>query len=134
MDLPTSNRKSGRLCLVSLKSRKDNSEPATEITSEQKQQTEEKPRGHIDRFRLKLKQMSVTSFSNNSSASLEDSCEEKVRNRGLGLATSSKILAGIAVNWRAKSVQSKHERRERRATKTLAVVLGGFVCISTLVP
>ena len=43
--------------------------------------------------------------------------------RSLGLAASAKILTRAA-NWRAKSLQAKTERRERRATKTLAIVLG----------
>ena len=45
------------------------------------------------------------------------------RGRGLGIAASAKILTRAA-NWRAKSLQAKTERRERRATKTLAIVLG----------
>lgn len=82
------------------------------------------PKSHVGRFRLRLKQMSISSFS----SSLEDSTasteSNRSKSRGLTFAASSKLLTGIAVNWRARSVQSKHERRERRATKTLAVVLG----------
>lgn len=85
------------------------------------------PKSHVGRFRLRLKQMSISSFS----SSLEDSLAStdsnncpRTKSRGLTFAASSKLLTGIAVNWRARSLQSKHERRERRATKTLAVVLG----------
>ena len=45
------------------------------------------------------------------------------RGRGLGIAATAKVLTRAA-NWRAKSLQAKTERRERRATKTLAIVLG----------
>lgn len=46
----------------------------------------------------------------------------------LGLAASAKLLKR-ATSWRAKSIeklQAKQERRENRATKTLAIVLGNF--------
>ena len=45
------------------------------------------------------------------------------RGRGLGIAATAKVLTRAA-NWRAKSLQAKTESRERRATKTLAIVLG----------
>ena len=46
--------------------------------------------------------------------------------RTLGLTTSAKLMRRAA-SWKAKSKErllQKHERRERRATKTLAIVLG----------
>ena len=49
--------------------------------------------------------------------------------KSLGLAASAKLLTKAA-NWKAKSmerIQAKNERRERRATKTLAIVLGRLV-------
>ena len=83
--------------------------------------------GHIDRFKLRVKQLSRSSFSTSSldfsaSAATAENC--RGGKRGLSLAASGKILTNIAVNWRARSVQAKNERRERRATKTLAIVLG----------
>ena len=83
--------------------------------------------GHIDRFKLRVKQLSRSSFSTSSldfsaSAASAENC--RGGKRGLSLAASGKILTNIAVNWRARSVQAKNERRERRATKTLAIVLG----------
>ena len=48
---------------------------------------------------------------------------QRITKKSLGLAASARILTRAA-NWRAKSLQAKTERRERRATKTLAIVLG----------
>ena len=73
--------------------------------------------GHAVRFRLKLRQLSSSSLSNTS-------IKESPKSRGRRALGSSRILNNLAANWRLKSLQSKHERRERRATKTLAVVLG----------
>ena len=67
---------------------------------------------------------SFTSSENRSEMNGNES--ESNRNsskKGFSLATSSRILTR-AVNWRSKGMQAKNERRERRATKTLAIVLG----------
>ena len=48
---------------------------------------------------------------------------QRITKKSLGLAASARLLTRAA-NWKAKSLQAKTERRERRATKTLAIVLG----------
>ena len=80
--------------------------------------------GHAVRFRLKLKQLSSNSFSNSSLDENGDSPKNRGNRRGIGSSKLKVITNNLANNWRLKSLQSKHERRERRATKTLAVVLG----------
>ena len=55
-----------------------------------------------------------------------DSSKNRRNRRGIGSSKLKVITNNLANNWRLKSLQSKHERRERRATKTLAVVLGKY--------
>ena len=102
-------------------------EDSSSIVGEAPMTTNVRRAGHIDRFKLRVKQLSRSSFSTSSldfsaSAASAENC--RGGKRGLSLAASGKILTNIAVNWRARSVQAKNERRERRATKTLAIVLG----------
>ena len=87
--------------------------------------------GHVVRFRLKLKQLSSNSFSNSSVDENGDSPKNRGNRRGIGSSKLKVITNNLANNWRLKSLQSKHERRERRATKTLAVVLGNYQKIIT---
>ena len=70
---------------------------------------------HLERFRSRIRILSSGSFSSSDQGS-----PGKI---GFSLATSSRILTR-AKNWRSKGIQAKNERRERRATKTLAIVLG----------
>ena len=85
------------------------------------------PIGRLNRFKLRLKQISSSSFNN---SSLEDSVSGigngSYRVTRKALKAPSKLLTNIATNWKLKSQQSKNERRERRATKTLVIVLGMF--------
>ena len=101
---------------------------ASEMSENPNSQTQSPviPNNHINRFKLRLKQFSTLSISTNSSIDEEDiytngNCKPKIT-----LKTPTKLLNNIASNWRLKSLQAKNERRERRATKTLAVVLGNF--------
>ena len=48
---------------------------------------------------------------------------QRITKKSLGLAASARLITRAA-NWKAKSLLAKTERRERRATKTLAIVLG----------
>jgi len=78
-------------------------------------------------YRLKLRQLSSNSFSNSSVDENGESSKNRRNRRGIGSSKLKVITNNLANNWRLKSLQSKHERRERRATKTLAVVLGCFL-------
>ena len=73
-----------------------------------------------------LRQLSSNSFSNSSVDENGDSTKNRRNRRGIGSSKLKVITNNLANNWRLKSLQSKHERRERRATKTLAVVLGKY--------
>jgi hypothetical protein len=91
------------------------------------------PQTPVEKFktRMKLTLRSASSGDNSvDSSSLTNSPKSTTSTvsgmRGLGLAASAKILTKAA-NWKAKSIEklhAKNERRERRATKTLAIVLG----------
>ena len=76
----------------------------------------------LKRFRSRIRMFSSGSFT--SSEMNGNDCEtNRNSKKSFSFPTSSRILTR-AVNWRSKGIQAKNERRERRATKTLAIVLG----------
>ena len=78
---------------------------------------------HLERFKSRIRLLSSGSFSSSASGCNEHGSPGRNSKIGFSLASSSRILTR-ARNWRSKGIQAKNERRERRATKTLAIVLG----------
>ena len=121
-DVITTSRQQSKSSLqVSFKASESLADASEIISHDCHQQYQHPPPtgSRLDKLRYRLKQMSVSSFS---TSSMDSSLNAPRRSNKI--PASSKLLTGIAVKWRDRSVQSKHERRERRATKTLAVVLG----------
>jgi len=115
---------------ISLTPESSNEATTTNNEAEIDTSNETAPPTPVEKMKKRMKVSLVRTFS-------EGSILGDVSNRGggtnpansrrsLGLAASAKILTRAA-NWRAKSLQAKTERRERRATKTLAIVLGCFL-------